>query len=317
MASPPEYYLIRLDPPPSPILITQNRKANYLWDYSGKTRRGRCEINLLQEGRMRVNRIGSTTIHEEGSVRTLVIDGPQEEVGMTPVVQELFARFFLEIPPAPISEEAVAEWHNFSCEAILPAYVSNVSVCEQVGSVLKNMAALTKGTKLAQDLKMRACLYECLSILTDHAVATARQKLQHMQRESSPHTQKACRFLEEHLSQCPTVQEIAAHVGIGYDYLKRVFQRDMNMTLKEYANLVKIRRVEQLITVENMTLDAAGRSVGIRNPNYISKLFHRFAGVSATEYRRIYQERKNKGLDTTGRRAGATPADGYAPSRSQ
>lgn len=313
MASPPEYYLIRLDPPPSPILVTQNRKADYLWKYSGKLQSGRCEINFLQEGRVRVNRIGSTMIHEEGCVRALVIDRPQEEVGLTPVIQELYTRFFLSSPPRPITEEAVSEWHNFSSEAILPAYISDISVCKRVGSILKNMAVLTKGAKLAQDLKLRACLYECFSILTEYAVSTARQKQQHLQRDISPHTRKACRFLEENIAKCPTVLEIADHVGIGYDYLKRVFQRDMKLTLKEYANLVKIRRVEQLITVENMNLEAAGRAVGIQNPNYISKLFHRYAGVSATEYRRIYQEHRNSGLDAPSQQTAAVPAGNRAP----
>jgi len=316
MASPPEYYLIRLDPPPDPISISQNRKSDYLRKYSDPLHSGHCEINFLQEGRVRVSRIGSTMIHEAGCVRTVVVDGPREEVGITPVIQELFTRFSLASPPRPITEKAVVEWHNFSCEAILPAYISNISVCEQVGCILKNMAVLAKGAKLAQDLKLRACLYECFSILTEYAVSTARQKQLYQQREISPHTCRACRFLEENVAKCPTVLEVAAHVGIGYDYLKRVFQRDMNMTLKEYANLVKIRRVEQLITVENMDLTAAGRAVGIRNPTYISKLFHRYAGVSATEYRRIYQEHENVGTDASLQQSAATPAAKRTPTES-
>ncbi len=296
MASLPEYYLIRLDPPPRSIGVIQNRKDNYRWQYDSRDDHWshRCEISFLQEGSVRVNRPGSTVIHEEGSVRTVVIDAPREEVCITPVAQEFYTRFFLAEPPRPISEEEVAEWKNTVHEAILPAYTANLAVCEQIGTLLKTMAALRDGPELARSLKVRACLYECFAVLTEYAVTTAQANLQHLHRELSPHTQKACRFLEDNLARTPTVLAVADHVGISYDYLKKVFQKDMGMTMTEYANRARIRRVEQLITVENLTMEAAGCAVGIDNPKYLSRLFRRYVGVSAAEYRRIYRERRSQ-----------------------
>ena len=296
MASLPEYYLIRLDPPPKSIGVTQNRRDNYRWVYNGQDSHcsHRCEISFLQEGSVRVNRIDNTVVHKEGSVRTVVIDAYREEVSITPVVQEFYTRFFLKEPPRPITEEEAAEWLNTTHEAILPAYTADRAVCEQISTQLKTMAALTKGPALARSLKLRSCLYECFAVLTEYAVTTARTNLQHLHRDMSPHTEKACRFLEDNLAQAPTVMAVAEHVGISYDYLKKVFQKDMNMTMTEYANRARIRRVEQLITVENMTLEAAGNIVGIDNPKYLSRMFHRYAGVSAAEYPRVYRERRSR-----------------------
>jgi len=294
MAALPEYYLIQLDPPPNHIGLTQNRRENYRWKYSGKNLPHRCEISFLQEGCVRITRPGGTIIHEAGSVRTVVIDSPWEEVGITPVVQEFYTRFFLAEPPLPITAEEAAEWPNTAHQAILPAYTTDRAVCERVSALLKTMAALSKGPELALKLKMHTCLYECLAVLTEYAVTTAQANLQHLHRELSSYTKKACRFLEENLSRAPSVLAVAQHVGISYDYLKKVFQKDMNMTMTEYANRARIRRVEQLITVENMTLEAAGSAVGIDNPKYLSRLFHRYAGVTAAEYRRVYRERRSR-----------------------
>jgi len=295
----PEYHLIRLNPLPQSLTAAQERRDNYRrqYDLREPPYSYACEIRFLQEGKVQITQAGSITC-KEGSVRTVIAGVPGEEIGITPVVRELFVRFFLLEPPQPITEERVALWQNNTHEAILPKYVTDPAVCERLAELLRAIADLAESKKVTRDLKQRKLLYECFAILTECAVNTVLHRQRLPQRDVSHYTSKACRFLENKISERPTVLAVAEHVGISYDYLKRVFQKDTGMTLKEYANLVKIRRVEQLITVENMTLEAAGSIVGIENLKYLSRLFCRFAGVSAAEYRRLYkQNQQNSNFD--------------------
>lgn len=300
MLSVPEYHLIRLDPLPQSLTAAQECRDDYRRQYDLREPpfSYACEIRFLQKGQVQINHAGIITC-EEGSVRTVIAGVPGEEIGITPVILELFVRFFLLEPPQPITEERVAVWQNNIHEAILPTYVTDPAVCERLAGLLRELADLTESKSVTRDLKQRTLLYDCFAVLTECAVNTVQNRQRLPQRVVSHYTSKACRFLENKISERPTVLAVAEYVGISYDYLKRVFQKDMGMTLKEYANFVKIRRVEQLITVENMTLEAAGSAVGIENLKYLSRLFIRFAGVSAAEYRRLYkQNQKNTRFDT-------------------
>ena len=71
----------------------------------------------------------------------------------------------------------------------------------------------------------------------------------------------------------------------------------MDMSIVEYWNRSRIHKVEQLITVGGMTLIEAGDAVGIGDVKYLSRLFHRYTGMTAQEFRHIYHSRSNNGMD--------------------
>jgi len=294
----PEYYLIRLNPLPQSLTAGQEHRENYRRQYDLREPpfSYACEIRFLQKGRVQIFQSDST-ICEESSVRTVIVGVPGEEVGITPTIQELFVRFFLLERPKPMAEERVAVWQNNIHEAILPRYVADADACERLAELLSAMAKLAESKSATRDLKLRTLLYDCFAVLTEYAVNTVQNRQLLPQQDVSHYTSKACRFLETKITERPTVLAVAEHVGISYDYLKRLFRKDMGMTLKEYANLVKIRRVEQLITDGNMTLEAAGSAVGIENLKYLSRLFYRYTGASAAEYRKQHkQSRQNDRL---------------------
>jgi len=57
-----------------------------------------------------------------------------------------------------------------------------------------------------------------------------------------------------------------------------------NITLKQYINREKINKVIQMTCIEKMSLKEAGETVGIFDPNYLSRLFKKQTGLSYRQY---------------------------------
>lgn len=287
----PPYYLIRLDPPPQRLDVPQYRMENHHQLYQPADV-PRMEITFLQEGSVSEKRGGKEVDYGEGTVYTQLHNRSFEQYSKAPVVQKFFMAFNLAEAPRPLHEEEVANWVNTVHCAILPEYITDHAACERIGNLLKTANKLIIYKDMIRSLKLRTIMYECLSVLTEQSVLQAQERLQRISRMQSHYTKRAKEYLDGNLHRRVQVAEVAEYAGVSYDHLNRVFRQEMNMTMLEYANRARIRRVEQYITEDGLTLEQAGDRVGIQDTKYLSRLFHRYTGISAAEYRRIYRERK-------------------------
>ncbi len=83
------------------------------------------------------------------------------------------------------------------------------------------------------------------------------------------------------------VEEIAADLGLSSSHLSRVFKAETGCTLVAYIHRAKLERVKELLLAKNLTLREAGEQVGIADENYLSRLFHRYTGMTVREYRAL------------------------------
>ncbi len=288
------YYLIRLNPPPKHVKIRQNRKEHYRWQHR-RSGEGLCEIGYLHSGTLSEIRQGQEITYPQGSVYTNLFTRDHEKFSVSPVMHEFYLQFSLSEPPQFIPEEDVSLWANTESNihcAILPESISDLAACERIGTLLKTGVNIARMDPLVRSLKIRTIIYECLTILTEQSILQAREHLQRSVRNESPITRKARKYVEAHLSEKLQVAAIAEHVGVSYEHMNRVFRRDMGMTLVDFINRARIRRVEQYITQDGVTMEMAGSLVGISDTKYLSRLFRRYVGISVTEFRQTYQERR-------------------------
>ncbi len=290
----PPYYLVRLDPTPSAVIARSNRKENYRWEYRSSRFSTRCEITFLQEGSLSEMREDGEHTYEQGTVLTFVENRFFSMYSKDPVYMEYFISFLAALPPEPMEEEKVASWFSVPNEAILPEYVTDPAVCQHLANVIKAVVGVAESDGLSRDLTMRAAMYECLTILTEYAVAQAQARQQRLKNQRSRCTIKAMGYIREHLAEKISVEAVAEAAGVKYGLLKKKFRQDMNMSLVEYINQTRIRQVENLITVQGMKLEEAGAQVGIGDPDYLSRLFRQCTGITVREYRRAYAERQER-----------------------
>jgi len=295
MADRPTWYKISLEPRPVCLRFFSNRRESYLWQYTDGGDRCACEIKYLQEGSLSEMRADGEHTYRQGTVHTTIHNRNFQQYSKDPVLHEFLMLFVID-PPVPVTAEEVLRWGGTSLETILPESITDPVACERIGSILKATVPFYTGDQAARGLRMRAAMYEILAILAEQAALQAREYQQQVSNRRSRITIRACNYIQEHLAEKLQVREVALAAGVSYDHLRVRFHQEMDMTLVEYITRSRIRRTEQLITVEGMTLAQAGAAVGIPEPKYLSRLFHEYTGMTVRQFRQIYQDRRNSGF---------------------
>ncbi len=274
--------------------VIHSKKENYVWQYSPDSSKSLCEINYIQEGTLKAVLPEGEKTYPPGTVRVLFMDQHFREYCPDPVFHEYLIRFFVYTPYETISAEEVAAWQPEAYYAIVPDCVEDRIACERISGLLKNAYRIYKMDEVSRMLQIHAILNELLAILTEQAVLQARHFLAYGENRRSPATDRACEYIRSHLAEKCSVQKLSKAIGSNYDYLSRVFRRDMNMTVVEYWNRARVHRVEHLIAVEGMSLAQAGVMVGITEPKYISRLFRRYTGITARDFCHFYRGRSDQ-----------------------
>ncbi len=97
---------------------------------------------------------------------------------------------------------------------------------------------------------------------------------------------RAKTFISENITKRLSVGDVASAVGVSKNYLTNIFSSSEGIPLMEYINRRKLSYMTELIRRYGHTLAQAGEHVGFTDANYISRIFKRYYGMTATEYKR-------------------------------
>ncbi len=289
----PAYYKLYLNPLSRWPRAFSNRTENFAWQYLPDPYLALCEIAYIHEGSLVEQLPEGKKIYPQGTVHTILHNRDFQEFCPDPIYHEYVIRFSVYTPYEPISVEEVANWIPESYYAIIPEYIDDPAACDKIGSLLKHAVRVFKKEDPFCILQMQGTLCECLGILTKQAVLQAQRYLEAPGKQKSPVTERACRYIKKHLAQKCSMEELTRNIGVSYHYLSQVFRRDMSMSVVEYWNRSRVRKVEHLITVEGMTLAQAGEAVGISDVKYLSRLFRRYTGTTPQDFRHVYHIRSS------------------------
>lgn len=92
-------------------------------------------------------------------------------------------------------------------------------------------------------------------------------------------------FLEDNLNERLTLHEIEGYSGLNYNYVNRLFKDGTGFTIKNYLNLLKIQRAQQLIRENRLTFAEIAEGLGFDDPFYFSKLFKNKTGLTPSQYK--------------------------------
>ena len=104
--------------------------------------------------------------------------------------------------------------------------------------------------------------------------------------------QSAISFIEQHITDDITAEDVANHVNISTYYLSKIFKKEMGVNFITYVtdrkmDLAKEMLVNTDIPVLNIALDLA-----YNEANYFSKAFKKKTGLTPSEYREKYRNRR-------------------------
>lgn len=170
--------------------------------------------------------------------------------------------------------------------AILPVYIPDGPICNQLSKKIKSIISLFSGYNPGARLDTMKIMIDILYDITRYSTNSVREESTPNNISSGvPYCKKAIRYINEHLSDKISVKAISEELNISYGHLSRIFKECMNISLVEYINRVKLETIKNLILSKNITLEEAGRHVGIHDTKYLSRIFKKYNGITIREYR--------------------------------
>ena len=153
--------------------------------------------------------------------------------------------------------------------------------CEKAAAAIRR--AVRSASPTAENGYFRQCA-DFMNILAElnsiEAVRGADQPPSHVR-----YCREAERYVADNIERRVSVGEIALAVGISKNYLTNIFSATTGMSLIEYINRMKVSHMAQLMLRFNWSVREAAEHVGIDNANYASRMFKKYFGVTASEYK--------------------------------
>lgn len=98
------------------------------------------------------------------------------------------------------------------------------------------------------------------------------------------------RTVEASFSQKLTVEQAAGQVNLNPYYFCKLFKRLTGRTFIEYVNICRVKEARRLLDSTPDSVTEIAAKVGCENPNYFTKLYKKYMGVTPS------QTRKGRGI---------------------
>ena len=104
--------------------------------------------------------------------------------------------------------------------------------------------------------------------------------------EGSGTVTKAVAYLQRHFAEDITLVELARYTAVSPEHLSRLFKKETGFGFKEYLNLLRLQKAEQLLRQGRGTKVAQiAAECGFADSNYFSVKFKKMYGVSPRQFR--------------------------------
>ncbi|WP_313559248.1 response regulator [Ruminiclostridium cellobioparum] len=96
---------------------------------------------------------------------------------------------------------------------------------------------------------------------------------------------EAITFIKQNYNKDIGLELIAEHIGYSESYLSRVFNKEMNMSILNYLNTVRINKAKELLMDYKLKNYEIADKVGFNTAIHFNIVFKKITGKTPTEYR--------------------------------
>lgn len=93
-------------------------------------------------------------------------------------------------------------------------------------------------------------------------------------------------YIQTHITEQISLEEIAAVLGISTSNLTRKFNAQIGITPREYINRQKIEEAKRLLLENEFTLTEIAAKLGFSTSSYFAAVFKQFVSCTPSEYRK-------------------------------
>lgn len=227
----------------------------------------RIEVCYVDEGCLTILCDGGTVVAEKGDILCSCFNDNVK----------VFAPQFHRHYSIGITVDWRSLTDNFN-GLFLPRVTRHSNETAVIGEWIKELI-FNQSTYTASPTKSAATALELLCRIDEYN----RQKKTFEVSGEALYTQKAKRYVEQHLYEPITQSEIAEVLGISSGYLCSVFKRTEGIPLMQYINKTKLMSLRDLLLRENVHLYEAAEMFGYSDPNYVSRLYKKLFGYNITD----------------------------------
>lgn len=95
------------------------------------------------------------------------------------------------------------------------------------------------------------------------------------------------KYIRENFTNDISLDQVAEHVGLNPDYLGRLFKRIEGLTFTDYLISLRMEKAKELLGERELSIKEIAYMVGYSDPNYFSRAFKKYVGISATQYEKV------------------------------
>ncbi|QAY65788.1 response regulator [Paenibacillus protaetiae] len=111
--------------------------------------------------------------------------------------------------------------------------------------------------------------------------------------ESVEHTpsvvEQAKAYIQEHLAEVISREDIANHVYLNPDYLTRIFKRDTGLSISDYLLQQRLHIAAELLANTDLSVSSVAIRIGYANFSHFSRMFKKYRGMNPMEFRQSRQ----------------------------
>ena len=119
----------------------------------------------------------------------------------------------------------------------------------------------------------------------DKIVETA-QKIENNRADKSESLiEKAENYIKQNYMKDISLDDISRYCNISSYYFSKLFKQETGENYVEYLSRVRIENAKKMLSDSESSIKEISYSVGFSDPNYFSRAFKKYEGVSPTEYK--------------------------------
>ncbi|GIP35284.1 AraC family transcriptional regulator [Paenibacillus sp. J2TS4] len=123
------------------------------------------------------------------------------------------------------------------------------------------------------------------SLVFDFSVQDANQRAAHSTSKKPEFVLQILEDIASNLYQPWEEQQVWERNHISRSTLRRVVQQNTGYPLNEYVNRLKISEAKKLLRLTTWQIKEISQRLGYQDPAYFSRLFKKYTGTSAADYR--------------------------------
>ena len=118
---------------------------------------------------------------------------------------------------------------------------------------------------------------------------TERVERLHLGKHPSKLTVDVANYIQHHMSEPISAEQLAEHLFLSRPYLSRKFKEETGESLTDFILKEKTEEAKRLLRYSDKSLTAIGSYLGFSSPSHFSRVFKAYVGSTPSEYREKHQ----------------------------